>query len=119
MLSRYNDGKPPPFFIRRHPVNSGSLSVGSSDVDDPYIKRKIMDKTLLPLLSTIDIYVSQNPESTLHIFLYKNFYQQILQSNRTAFNLAYDPPKLLGHSFSVLDEVDSEKQFFVSNEDSV
>ncbi len=75
-----------------------------------------MDKTLLPLLSTIDIYVSENPEATLHIFLYKDFYQQILQSNRTAFNLAYDPPKLLGHSFSVLDDIDSEKQFFVTNE---
>lgn len=75
-----------------------------------------MDKTLLPLLSTIDIFISENPESTLHIFLYPDFYQQILQSNRPAFNLAYDPPKLLGHSFSVLDDIDSEKQFFVTNE---
>lgn len=78
-----------------------------------------MDKTLLPLLSTIEIYVSENPEATLHIFLYTDFYQQILQSNRTSFNLAYDPPKLLGHSFSVLDNIDSDKQFFVSNESAL
>lgn len=75
-----------------------------------------MNNVLLPLIASIEVYVSENPESTLHIFLYENFYQQILQSNRTAFNLAYDPPKLLGHSFSILDGVDSEKQFFVTNE---
>jgi hypothetical protein len=75
-----------------------------------------MDKTLLPLLSSIEIYIAENPNTSLHIFLHPDFYQQILQSNRTAFNLTYYPPKLLGHSFSVLDIIDSDKQFFVTND---
>lgn len=76
-----------------------------------------MDKPLLPLISVIDSYISQNTENALVIFLSTDFYQQILQSNRTSFNLAYDPPKLLGHSFSLRDDIDTkEKQFFVTSE---
>lgn len=75
-----------------------------------------MDKPLLPLISVIDSYISQNTENALVIFLSTDFYQRILHSNRTSFNLAYDPPKLLGHSFSVRDYIDTEKQFFVTSE---
>ena len=83
----------------------------------PYIKGRIMDKSLLPLISKIDSYISRNTETSLVIFLSTDFYQRILHSNRTSFNLTYDPPKLLGHSFSVRDDIDTmEKQFFVTSE---
>lgn len=76
-----------------------------------------MDKPLLPLISVIDSYISQNTENALVIFLSTDFYQRLFQSNRTSFNLAYDPPKLLGHSFSIRDDSDTkEKQFFVTSE---
>ena len=75
-----------------------------------------MDKPLLPLISMIDSYISRNT-GTLVIFLSTDLYHQILHSNRTSFNLAYDPPKLLGHSFSVRDDIDTqEKQFFVTGD---
>ncbi len=76
-----------------------------------------MNKSLIPLITKIDSYISRNTETTLVIFLSTDFYQRILQSNRTSFNLAYDPPKLLGHSFSIRDDSDTkEKQFFVTSE---
>lgn len=75
-----------------------------------------MDKTLLRLINLINSYISENPEGGLLIVLSTEFYQQIILSNRDLFNLKYDPPKLLGHSFSVRDGIDFEgEQFYVTN----
>lgn len=73
--------------------------------------------SLLPLIALIDSYISENSAGSLLIVLSTDFYQKILLSNRICFNFKYDPPKLLGHSFSVRDDIDTtEKQFFITNE---
>lgn len=71
-----------------------------------------MEKSLDLLITAIESFMVDNPEVPLHIHLSKDFYQRVLESNRSSFNLTYDPPKLLGHSFSVKNNPKDEESLF-------
>lgn len=75
-----------------------------------------MEQRLHLLISAIESFMVENPDVPLHISLSSDFYQKLLESNRSSFNLNYDPPKLLGHSFSIENNSNVEKsQFLITN----
>jgi hypothetical protein len=72
-----------------------------------------MEQRLHLLISAIESFMVENPDVPLHISLSSDFYQKLLESNRSSFNLNYDPPKLLGHSFSIENNSNVEKSHFL------
>lgn len=72
-----------------------------------------MEKNIDLLISAIELFMVENPDVPLHISLSTDFYQRLLESNRSSFNLNYDPPKLLGHSFSIENNSNIEKSQFL------
>ena len=72
-----------------------------------------MEKSVNLLILAIESFIVENPDVPLHISLSTDFYQRLLESNRSSFNLNYDPPKLLGHSFSIENNSNVEKSQFL------
>jgi hypothetical protein len=79
-----------------------------------------MDKDFDLLVSDINNYIINNPGETLHILISSNLYQEMFGTNRVAFNLEYEPPKFLGHSFSIRDDINTcEQEYLITSEREV